>query len=429
MPAITRYGKENTSSENNSETTTVLTMSSTASNGSETSSQTATASNPQLKRLQTSLDSVLAIVTDNSNTMTTITEDIRTIKGDIIEIKDVTNEADGVKEQLHATQGKVSRLELKNSKLEEKIISLESRLYERDLIFYNVEESPNETITDLKQSLYTIMTDKMKIPDALLFNRNNPCGEVRFDTVTRMGRFQQDRKRPVLVGFTSKSGRNTVLSRTYTANLINPTRVRIAEHFPTITKERRHVQIKNHLTQLRTAHQDTNNKVTLKQDKILLNGIENNTYAFERNPLPSISPLSISFNKLAHSDKITEKRSVFQAHAIPVETETQAIAAKNAIFQSPELSQATHIIYAYKMGIADETIQSGFSDDDEVEAGSMLMQLLESENRTNIFVCVTRIKNGPNIGAARFTHIKNCAKQLLNSDRLPEEPTFNNIIF
>ena len=429
MPAITRYGKENTSSENNSDTTTVLTMSSTASNGSETSSQTARVSNPQLQRLQASLDSVLAIVTDNSATMTTITDDIHIIKDDIVQIKDVTNEADGVKEQLHTTQGKVSRLELKNSNLEEKIISLESRLYEKDLIFYNVEETPNETTTDLKQSLYTVMTAMMMIPDTLLFNRNNPCGEVRFDTVTRIGRFQQDRKRPILVSFTSKSGRNIVQSRTYTSNLKTPIRVRVAEHFPTITKERRHVQIKNHLTQLRTAHHDTNNKITLKQDKILLNGIENNTFAFQRNPLPSISPLSVSFDKLAHSDKITEKKSVFQAHALPVETETQAIAAKNAIFHSPELSQATHIIYAYKMGITEDTIQSGYSDDDEVEAGSMLMELLNSENRTNIFVCVTRIKNGPNIGAARFTHIKNCAKQLLNSDRLPEEPTFNNIIF
>ena len=297
-------------------------------------------------------------------------------------------------------------------------------------MFYNVDDRLTETEHDLKQTLYRTMKETMKIPGNFLFSQNNPGAEIRLDTATRMGRHTLNNKRPILATFVSKSGRNLVNTRVYTANLKNPTtRIRVAEHFPTITKERRHVQIKQHLTLLRDAHKDTNNRVTLNKDKILLNGIVQDTFAFQRNPLPSVSPLSISFDKLVHSEEVTEKKSVFQAHALPVETISQAIAAKNSIFQSPNLSQATHIIYAYKIGTDGDTVESGYCDDDEVGAGTLLMELLKTQKKTNMFVCVTRMKKGANIGEVRFTHIKNCAKKALESEDLAEEPTFNNIIF
>ena len=388
-----------------------------------------TATNPQLQRLQESLNSVLAIVKKNGENMTAITDDIHGIKEDITDIKEVTNEAEGIKEQLYATQGKVSRLELKNAKLEEKVLSLEGQLYQKDLVFYNVDDRLMETDYDLKQTLYQIMKETMKIPELSLFSKNNPCGEIRLDTVSRIGRHKPNNKRPVMASFVTRSGRNLVNSRVYTANLKNPTtRIRIAEHFPTITKERRHVQIKKHLVQLRAAHKDTTNRITLNKDKILLNGVETDTLAFEKNPLPSTSPLSISFDKIAHSAEITEKRSVFQAHALPVQSLSQAIAAKNSIFQSPNLAQATHIMYAYNVNADGETEESGYSDDDEVGAGTILMDLLKSHKKTNMFICVTRIKKGSNIGEVRFTHIKTCAKELLQSEDIPAEPTFNNII-
>ena len=384
--------------------------------------------NPQLQGLQESLNSVLSIVKKNGENMETITHDIHLIKQDITGMKEVTNEAEGVKEQLHSTQGKLDRMELKNAKLEEKVLSLESQLYQKDLVFYNVEDSLTESDQDLKQTLYHVMQQTMKVPGHLLFNRNNPCGEVRLDTVTRMGRYKLNNKRPVIATFVTRTGRNVINSRTFTANLKNPdTRIRIAEHFPTITKERRHVQIKNHLTQLRETHKDNTNRITINKDKILLNGVENETFAFKRNPLPSISPLSIKFNKLAHSDEVTEKKSTFQAHALHVETITQAIAAKNSIYQNSELAQATHIIYAYKISIDEETTESGYCDDDEVGGGKILMDLLK--NKSNMFICVTRKKKGPNIGEARFTHIKTCATNLLQREDIPNEPTFNNIIF
>ena len=106
---------------------------------------------------------------------------------------------------------------------------------------------------------------------------------------------------------------------------------------------------------------------------------------------------------------------------------TEAIAAKNSIYQNSDLAQITHIIYAYKISIDEDTTESGYCDDDEVGGGTILMDLLK--NKSNMFIWVTRMKKGPNIGEARFTHIKNCATNLLQSEDIPNEPTFNNIIF
>ena len=112
-------------------------------------------------------------------------------------------------------------------------------------------------------------------------------------------------------------------------------------------------------------------------------------------------------NKLAHTN------STFQGHSLNVHTTNQAIAARNAILQNPELSAATHIIYVYKFGIDGETTESGYSDDKEVGTGEILMEKIEQSNLTNVFICVTRLKKGNNIGPSRFTYIKRCADKLI----------------
>lgn len=378
--------------------------------------------------LNESLQSVLALVTQNNLTMTTMNTDVQEIKRDILAIKDITNESDGMKEQLYATQGKLSRLEMKNAKLEEKLLILEGNQYAKDLMFYNVDDEAGETEQQLKNSLYDIIEHKMHVPLAQIYSRRNTAGEVRIDTATRTGRYSENKTRPVIATFVTKSGRNIVFSTPYLSNLKHPILARIAEHFPTIIKERRQTQIK-HLRRLREAHIETTNRITLQKDKILINGLENNTFAFERNPLPSVSPVSINFEKLAHSKEIVEKKSKFQAHLLPVQSINQAAAAKNAIFQNPELSHAAHIMYAYRIGDNVENFESGFSDDDEVDGGSTLMKLLDTHKRSNVFICVTRIKQGFNIGGIRFTCIENCAKELLIKEDITQDPVFNQIQF
>lgn len=92
-------------------------------------------------------------------------------------------------------------------------------------------------------------------------------------------------------------------------------------------------QIKNHLTQLRDVHKGSTIIITLNKDKILLNCIENETFAFKINSLLSVTPFSNDnhFEQQAHSKEITETKSIFQS---------------------------THIIYAHKVGTDCKTTES-----------------------------------------------------------------------
>lgn len=95
-------------------------------------------------------------------------------------------------------------------------------------------------------------------------------------------------------------------------------------------------------------------------------------------------------------------------------------------------------MYAYRIGDSRDSMETGFSDDDEVGGASILMELLEKHKLSNVFICVTRIKSGFNIGPIRFKCIEKCAKELLLKVE-PEEteeieeaenlPVFNQIGF
>ena len=189
--------------------------------------------NPKLTQLQESMNSLTDLVRSNNEAMTI---DIQNIKSDITHIKDVTSESEAVKEQLFSTQGKVTRLEVQNQHMQEKLVSYEAKMYERDLMFYNITDTQDESFIALKATVYTIMKRDMKIPEDEIFSKVNPVGEIRIDTAVRIGKYIQGKTRPVAVTFITKTGRNTVYSRKYNINLKTPIKVRVAEHYPAIGK-------------------------------------------------------------------------------------------------------------------------------------------------------------------------------------------------
>ena len=109
----------------------------------------------------------------------------------------------------------------------------------------------------------------MHIPDQHIYSQTNTLGEVRIDTAMRLGKYRSGKSKPVTVSFVTKSGRNLVYSRTYTANLKEPCKVRVSERYPTIIKEKRQMQIDS-LKTFKTTYKDTIIKVVLSKDKILV---------------------------------------------------------------------------------------------------------------------------------------------------------------
>lgn len=322
----------------------------------------------------------------------------------------LTSENKALKQELYSCKGKITRLEIKEKQLHEEFLDLETRLLQKDLIFYNVPVVQDENPRLLKSKVLDILRDSMKIPAAELYDRNNLYGEIRIDTAHRVGH-PSAKKRPIVVTFSSLSAREQVYSPGFIKNLKKNSKIKIAEHYPPEIRERRSAQIEKMIA---LREENPHDRIVVKRDKLFVNREESDNDLFERNPLPNVTPISISYDELNHSETIDEKGSYFNAHSASVRSPDHAAAARNSIFQHPTLAESTHVIYAYKTTSDLGIVESGFSDDGEYQAGNILMNLINDYKFTNIFLAVTRLKKGRNIGNRRFEIIEEVATNLLD---------------
>ena len=93
----------------------------------------------------------------------------------------------------------------------------------------------------------------------------------------------------------------------------------------------------------------------------------------------------------------------------------EACLARDALYQNMSLSQAHHVIYAYRFTDNSGEQHEGFSDDGEVRGSMEFRKVLDRLGKNNIFVAVTGIHNGPNIGQRRFDFIRKVTEEVLDN--------------
>jgi uncharacterized YigZ family protein len=93
---------------------------------------------------------------------------------------------------------------------------------------------------------------------------------------------------------------------------------------------------------------------------------------------------------------LKEKGSKFYAYAFPVNSEEEIINELNIL--KKEHAQATHICYAYKLGL--NQIKYRYNDDGEPSnsAGAPIYGQINSFELTNIFIAVVRYYGGTKLG-------------------------------
>ncbi|XP_054714131.1 protein IMPACT-like [Uloborus diversus] len=134
-----------------------------------------------------------------------------------------------------------------------------------------------------------------------------------------------------------------------------------------------------------------------------LNSTEQEILEIETDELPPI----------AHGEPITDRKSVFQAHAAKVLTVQQVKQVLDELKQNRKIASATHNIYAYRIAREKGTFLQDCEDDGETKAGSILLHLLQILNVVNVLVVVSRWYGGIHLGPDRFKHINNAARILL----------------
>lgn len=111
----------------------------------------------------------------------------------------------------------------------------------------------------------------------------------------------------------------------------------------------------------------------------------------------------------------TEKKSVFQAHVAPIRSLEDVERVMATLLTNGKIARATHNIMAYRIAVTDkDTVLQDYDDDGESAAGGRLLKLLALVGAENVVVVVSRWFGGVLLGPARFTHINNAARQLLD---------------
>ena len=318
-------------------------------------------------------------------------------------VDELTVENQSLKLKISSAEGKNLKLTNKVEHLTKTVEELQLRSMNKNLIFFNIAEEPNE---NCKHVLKNFFRTSLKMEAETI---ENVFSYV--DIAHRLGRSTQNNTRPILVSFTAREGVNTV--RSYGKNLKN-TEFRISEQLP---KEIRAKQAAL-LPKVKTMKSlQPNVKTYLKNDKLFHDGRVVDP-EFTKNPLADApnNQVSLSYAQLSHSAIVTEQRSRFQGHAIRISSLRDAKAAWDALFQDFGIASGTHLIYAYRyVDPGSGTVIAGHSDDGEWAAGSVLSGYLDSQDHRNLFVAVSRTHGGVDLGKKRYTIIEQVMKNAVTT--------------
>ncbi|CAD6891674.1 unnamed protein product [Tilletia controversa] len=131
---------------------------------------------------------------------------------------------------------------------------------------------------------------------------------------------------------------------------------------------------------------------------------------------------SLILKRLVRTEPVTERKSVFIAHAARLDHPDEVPIVLSHILSDRKIARATHpIIHAWVCTVPTEdrskgevgsavTVHRDHDDDGETAAGGRLAHLLDLLDVPNAIVVVTRYYGGILLGADRFKHINRVAR-------------------
>ena len=115
-------------------------------------------------------------------------------------------------------------------------------------------------------------------------------------------------------------------------------------------------------------------------------------------------------------ETITDRASIFQAHAIKIKNKEEADFYRKCLLTQKKIKKATHNITIYRfINKKTEQIVEDYNDDGEDGAGYRLLGIVQKMKLVNLFVMVSRWYGGILLHQDRFKRINDSAKNLLNS--------------
>ena len=209
--------------------------------------------------------------------------------------------------------------------------------------------------------------------------------------------------------FVTRKGKEMVLKH---AKNLKGKQQYVSEQLPAEMRERRVAQ-NQHMMELRRDNPDRSaNKIHFVKDILMHNGQAVDAQ-FEHNTLPKMNVVPFEYEALHHSEPIQVRGSIFQGHVKYIHSLEDAVKSRDALFQDESVALAEHIMYAYRIDTEDGIFETGNSDDGECNGSKVLVKLLDNLKMENVFLAVSRIHRGPNLGKQRFELIKQAGEEAL----------------
>uniref|UniRef100_A0A1I7ZMQ1 RWD domain-containing protein n=1 Tax=Steinernema glaseri TaxID=37863 RepID=A0A1I7ZMQ1_9BILA len=122
--------------------------------------------------------------------------------------------------------------------------------------------------------------------------------------------------------------------------------------------------------------------------------------------------------EIISSGTITDRKSVFQAHAARIQSKEEAMAVLAKLKENTKIARATHNIYSWIVrrprGDGKTDYKAHDCDDDgETGAASRVLNMMSTMGVENLMVVVSRWYGGVHLGPDRFRHINNIARAVI----------------
>ena len=202
-----------------------------------------------------------------------------------------------------------------------------------------------------------------------------------------------------------------------TAIFNNVSRFRDTQHYiqqqmPPSQSERRQFA----LTDFKSLKTDPKNKAILTQGKLFVKNKLHTQYS--RPLLPDQRPTDVPPTPITESKERKDSGSVFKGYCAKV-TDVQDVAQTKSYLVSnkPEVTKASHVIYAYRLETSRGKVSENFDSDRYWATGHELIKMTRENNMVNTVCIATRMCNSGflHIGKKRFSHINDLCLQAYNS--------------
>lgn len=207
--------------------------------------------------------------------------------------------------------------------------------------------------------------------------------DIRISKYYRMGQFNDKQKspRPIFVQVSDPIHKEAITKTVYKLKE-KKSPVRISQQLPEAKREHR-----IRLYEIQSQYAKKNIITVVKRDRLVFSN--GTTYRDKTGGRPQADEILVAdedTKDYASGDIIEDNGNRFEARAVQVKTQREVSKELVNLLRLPNVSTATHNVYAYRFVNQDGVNQEGSEDNDEHGAGRTLLRTLRKNNVQNAMV-------------------------------------------